>query len=51
MDSQRYVSIGDGNAYLVAEDPLDCVVLGALKGLDLRDDVPEGLYSDMTMEA
>ena len=35
----------------VAEDPLDCVVLGALKGLDLRDDVPEGLYSDMTMEA
>ena len=23
MDSQRYVSIGDGNAYLVAEDPLE----------------------------
>jgi len=23
MDSQRYVSIGDGNAYLVKEDPLD----------------------------
>ena len=39
------------NGFHCAEDPLDCVVLGALKGLDLRDDVPEGLYSDMTMEA
>ncbi len=40
-----------GLSVRVAEDPLDCVVLGALKGLDLRDDVPEGLYSDMTVEA
>ena len=26
MDSERYVSIGDGNAYLVKEDPMDPLI-------------------------
>ena len=32
MDEQRYISIGDGKAYLVTHDPL-----AALKGLGLSD--------------
>ena len=39
MDSQRYVSIGDGNVYLVAEDPLDDYDVGLRDLLD-PDDIP-----------
>lgn len=40
MDEQRYVSIGDGNAYLVAHDPLD--EYGAvLSDLILDDVIPD----------
>ena len=35
----------------VAEEPMDCVVLGALKGLNQRDAIPESLYADMTAGA
>lgn len=39
MDSQRYVSIGDGNVYLVLEDPLDTFAVTISDLLD-RDDIP-----------
>lgn len=39
MDSQRYVSIGDGNVYLVQEDPLDDFD-AQLSDLIAQDDVP-----------
>lgn len=39
MDSQRYVSIGDGNVYLVADDPLDDYDVGLRDLLD-PDDIP-----------
>lgn len=39
MDSQRYVSIGDGNVYLVQTDPLDSFDL-ELRDLIDQDDVP-----------
>ena len=40
MDEQRYVSIGDGKAYLVSHDPLD--EFGAvLRDMILDDTIPE----------
>jgi hypothetical protein len=39
MDSQRYVSIGDGNVYLMANDPLDAFDV-ALSDLIDNDDIP-----------
>lgn len=39
MDSQRYVSIGDSNVYLVADDPLDDFDIGLRDLLD-PDDIP-----------
>ena len=39
MDSQRYVSIGDGNVYLVQEDPLDAIGV-ALSDLIANDSLP-----------
>lgn len=39
MDSQRYVSIGDGNVYLVKHDPFDNFKL-ELKDMILHDDTP-----------
>lgn len=40
MDSQRYVSIGDGNAYLVKEDPLDRFEI-ELSNLIKHDEISE----------
>ena len=40
MDSQRYVSIGDGNVYLVTQDPLDTFD-AELKDVILNDEVPQ----------
>lgn len=40
MDSERYVSIGDGNAYLVKEDPLDAFSI-ELKDLIKNDEIPD----------
>ncbi|NCB32113.1 MAG: rod shape-determining protein, partial [Clostridia bacterium] len=34
----------------VAEDALDCVVLGALRALNARDDIPDTLYADLTAD-
>ena len=39
MDQQRYVDIGDGNAYLVSQDPMDFVT-SALSDMILHDDTP-----------
>lgn len=39
MDEQRYVDIGDGNVYLVAEDPMDYVD-AALSSMIENDDTP-----------
>ena len=39
MDEQRYVDIGDGNVYLVREDPMDYVD-AALSGMIENDDTP-----------
>ena len=39
MDSQRYLSIGDGNVYLAAQDPLD-VYSVTLKDLIQNDETP-----------
>ena len=39
MDSQRYVSIGDGNVYLVSEDPMEEFDVELSKMLD-DDDIP-----------
>lgn len=40
MDEQRYVSIGDGNVYLVQEDPLDSYDV-ELKDMIQNDEVPD----------
>ena len=40
MDSQRYVSIGDGNVYLVKHDPLD-EFNATIRNLIDHDEVPE----------
>lgn len=40
MDSERYVSIGDGNVYLVKNDPMESFSL-ELKDLILHDEIPE----------
>lgn len=45
MDSQRYVSIGDGNAYLVKEDPLDRFEI-ELSNLIKHDEIPG--FEDVT---
>lgn len=39
MDEQRYVDIGDGNVYLVGEDPMDYVD-SSLSAMILHDDTP-----------
>ena len=39
MDAQRYISIGDGNVYLVGEDPVD-YVSSSLSDMILHDDTP-----------
>lgn len=39
MDEQRYIDIGDGNAYLVGEDPLDYVD-AELSSMIQHDDTP-----------
>ena len=39
MDEQRYISIGDGNVYLVGEDPVD-YVSSSLSTMILHDDTP-----------
>ena len=39
MDEQRYVDIGDGNVYLVSEDPMDYVD-SALSSMIENDDIP-----------
>lgn len=39
MDAQRYVSVGDGNAYLAAKDPYDSFDI-ALSGVIQNDRVP-----------
>lgn len=40
MDSERYVSIGDGNAYLVREDPLERFEI-ELSDMIRQDEIPE----------
>ena len=40
MDSQRYLSLGDGNVYLVEDDPVD-LYSTQLSGLILHDALPE----------
>lgn len=40
MDSQRYVSIGDGNAYLVKTDPLDRFEV-RIQDMILHDEIPK----------
>lgn len=39
MDEQRYIDIGDGNVYLVGEDPMDYVA-DDLSSMILHDDTP-----------
>ena len=39
IDAQRYISIGDGNVYLVGEDPVD-YVSSSLSDMILHDDTP-----------
>lgn len=39
MDSQRYVSMGDGNVYLIADDPVEDYEIG-LSDLIAQDEVP-----------
>lgn len=39
MDQQRYIDIGDGNVYLVGEDPMESVS-AALSDMILHDDTP-----------
>ena len=39
MDEQRYIDIGDGNVYLVKEDPID-YVSASLSSMILHDDTP-----------
>lgn len=47
MDEQRYIDIGDGNVYLAASDPMDCLET-ALSGLIRHDSTPVfGQVSDI----
>lgn len=39
MDEQRYVDIGDGNVYLVSQDPMDYLET-ELSGMILNDEIP-----------
>lgn len=39
LDEQRYIDIGDGNVYLVSEDPMD-YVSASLSDMILHDDTP-----------
>ena len=39
MDEQRYIDIGDGNVYLVREDPMDYID-SSLSAMILHDDTP-----------
>lgn len=39
MDEQRYIDIGDGNVYLVGEDPMD-YISASLSDMILHDDTP-----------
>lgn len=39
MDSERYVSVGDGNAYLVKNDPLDQFAI-EISDVILHDEIP-----------
>ena len=39
MDEQRYIDIGDGNVYLVSEDPMD-YINSSLSSMILHDDTP-----------
>lgn len=39
MDEQRYIDIGDGNVYLVGEDPMD-YLSASLSDMILHDDTP-----------
>lgn len=45
LDAKRYLSIGDGNVYLVENDPLDAFSIG-LQGLADNDEVP--LFDQVT---
>lgn len=45
LDAKRYLSIGDGNVYLVENDPLDAFSIG-LQGLADNDEVP--LFDEIT---
>ncbi len=47
MDEQRYIEIGDGNVYLVSNDPVDFLET-ALSGLIQHDDTPS-LDTDTVM--
>lgn len=48
MDEQRYIDIGDGNVYLVSEDPMDYVD-AALSSMIAHDDTPGFEYvTDIT---
>lgn len=40
MDEQRYIDIGDGNAYLVSEDPMDYLE-SELSAMILHDETPD----------
>ena len=40
MDSQRYVSVGDGNAYLVKHDPLNVFDV-TLRDMIDHDEIPQ----------
>lgn len=40
MDSKRYVQVGDGNVYLVTEDPMESFEL-TLSDMILHDEIPE----------
>lgn len=40
MDEQRYVDIGDGNVYLVSEDPMDYLET-ELSGMIQNDEIPD----------
>lgn len=40
MDEQRYIDIGDGNVYLVSQDPMD-YISSELSAMILNDDTPD----------
>ena len=45
MDSERYVSIGDGNVYLVKEDPMDKFD-AEISDMLARDEIPDLKQAD-----